>query len=98
MSITIGNGSPAEIHRASISSMRGCESFEFAPGFEVEAGEYDDEELQLVLITDDSQPLSMRMTAKIGGYFGGDRVQMTPAINYRVGETFNADWAGPSMS
>ncbi len=66
------------------------ESFEFAPGFEVEAGEYDDEELQLVLITDDSQPLSMRMTAKIGGYFGGDRVQMTPAINYRVGETFNA--------
>lgn len=70
-------------------------SFEFAPGFEVEAGEYDDQEVQLVLITDDSQPLSMRVTAKIGGYFGGDRVQITPAINYRVGETFNArlGWA-----
>ena len=71
------------------------DSFEFAPGFEVEAGEYDDQEVQLVLITDDSQPLSMRVTAKIGGYFGGDRVQITPAINYRVGETFNArlGWA-----
>ena len=66
------------------------ESFEFAPGYEVAAGDYDDEELQLVLITDDSQPLSMRVTAKIGGYFGGDRVQVTPAINYRVGEVFNA--------
>ena len=71
------------------------DAFEFAPGFEVEAGEYDDQEVQLVLITDDSQPLSMRVTAKIGGYFGGDRVQITPAINYRVGETFNArlGWA-----
>ena len=71
------------------------DSFEFAPGFEVEVGEYDDQEVQLVLITDDSQPLSMRVTAKIGGYFGGDRVQITPAINYRVGETFNArlGWA-----
>jgi predicted porin len=46
-------------------------------------------------MTDDSQPLSLKVTAKIGGFFGGDRTQLTPSIQYRVGETFNAtlDWA-----
>ena len=66
------------------------EDFELAPGQVVEAGDYDDEELQLVLMTDDSQPLSFDMTAKIGGFFGGDRTQLTPSLRYRIGETFNA--------
>lgn len=66
------------------------EAFELAPGQVVEAGEYDDEELQLVLMTDDSQPLSFNMTAKVGGFFGGDRTQLTPSLRYRIGETFNA--------
>ena len=66
------------------------EDFELAPGQVVEAGDYDDEELQLVLMTDDSQPLSFNMTAKIGGFFGGDRTQLTPSLRYRIGETFNA--------
>lgn len=71
------------------------EDFELAPGQIVHAGEYDDQEVQLVLMTDDSQPLSLKVTAKIGGFFGGDRTQLTPSIQYRVGETFNAtlDWA-----
>jgi hypothetical protein len=66
------------------------EDFELAPGQVVEAGDYDDEELQLVLMTDDSQPMSFDMTAKIGGFFGGDRSQLTPSLRYRIGETFNA--------
>ena len=66
------------------------EDFELAPGQVVEAGDYDDEELQLVLMTDDSQPLSFDMTAKIGGFFGGDRTQLTPSLRYRIAETFNA--------
>ena len=66
------------------------EDFELAPGQVVEAGDYDDEELQLVLMTDDSLPLSFDMTAKIGGFFGGDRTQLTPSLRYRIGETFNA--------
>ena len=66
------------------------EDFELAPGQVLEAGDYDDEELQLVLMTDDSQPLSFDMTAKIGGFFGGDRTQLTPSLRYRIGETFNA--------
>jgi hypothetical protein len=71
------------------------ENFELAPGQVVEAGEYDDEEVQLVLMTDDSQPLSFEMTAKIGGFFGGDRTQLTPSLKYRIGETFSArlGWA-----
>ncbi len=66
------------------------EDFELALGQVVEAGDYDDEELQLVLMTDDSQQLSFDMTAKIGGFFGGDRTQLTPSLRYRIGETFNA--------
>ena len=66
------------------------EDFELAPGQVVEAGDYTDEELQLVLMTDDSQPLSFDVTAKIGGFFGGDRTQLTPSLRYRIGETFNA--------
>ncbi|CAI8337698.1 MAG: Uncharacterised protein [Halieaceae bacterium] len=66
------------------------EDFELAPGQVVSAGEYDDEELQLVLMTDDGQPLSFNVTAKVGGFFGGDRTQLTPSIQYRMGETFNA--------
>ena len=71
------------------------ENFELAPGQVVEAGEYDDEEVQLVLMTDDSQPLSFEVTAKIGGFFGGDRTQLTPSLKYRIGETFSArlGWA-----
>ena len=56
-------------------------------------GEYDDEELQLVLITDQGAPLSMNVTSKIGGLFGGDRVQVSPKVRYRIGETFNASLA-----
>ncbi|MEK9591545.1 MAG: DUF5916 domain-containing protein [Gammaproteobacteria bacterium] len=69
------------------------EPFALAPGKFVQDGEYDDEELQLVLITDQGAPLSMNVTSKIGGLFGGDRVQVSPKVRYRIGETFNASLA-----
>jgi len=67
--------------------------FALAPGKIVDAGDYDDEELNIVLITDQGAPLSMNLNTKIGGLFGGDRVQLSPKIRYRIGETFNASLA-----
>jgi hypothetical protein len=67
--------------------------FELAPGKVVRAGDYDDEELQLVLMTDRGAPLSFSVRSHIGGFFGGERVQLRPTIRYRIGDAFNASLA-----
>ena len=67
--------------------------FEIVRGVTVPAGSYDDSEMQLVGFTDQSAPLSFRLTSKIGGFFGGDRTQLIPTIKYRVGETFNSEFS-----
>ena len=67
------------------------ESFNLVGGKVIEPGEYDEEELNLVLKTDQGAPLSLFMRTKIGGLFGGDRIQLNPRIRYRIGDTFNAN-------
>jgi len=67
------------------------ESFTLVGDKVIEPGEYDDEELNLVVKTDQGAPLSLFMRAKIGGLFGGDRIQLNPRIRYRIGDTFNAN-------
>lgn len=67
------------------------EPFDIVSGVTVEAGKYDDHEVQLVLETDQSAPLSFRITGKFGGLFGGDRTELTPTLRYRIGETFNSE-------
>ena len=66
------------------------EDFELAPGKVVRAGDYDDRELQLVLMTDRGAPLSLSARSHIGGFFGGERIQVSPTIRYRIGDAFNA--------
>ena len=67
------------------------EPFEIVDGIEVPAGEYDDHEVALVLITDQSAPLSLRLTTRVGGIFGGDRVAYEPTIRYRIGKAFTSE-------
>jgi hypothetical protein len=67
------------------------ESFTLVGDKVIEPGEYDDEELNLVVKTDQGAPLSLFMRTKIGGLFGGDRIQLNPRIRYRIGDTFNAN-------
>ena len=69
------------------------EPFALAPGKIVQDGDYDDAETQLVLITNQGAPLSLNLRSKIGGFFGGNRVQLQPTVRYRIGETFNASLA-----
>jgi len=66
-------------------------AFEIVDGILVQPGEYDDHELALVFITNQGAPLSFRITSKIGGLFGGDRVALAPKLRYRIGETFNTE-------
>ncbi|MAT82905.1 MAG: hypothetical protein CMQ43_01940 [Gammaproteobacteria bacterium] len=67
------------------------EAFEIVDGVFVEPGEYDHEEAQLVFITNQGAPLSLDMTARIGGFFGGDRMNLVPTVRYRFGETFTSE-------
>ena len=66
------------------------EAFEIIDGARVEPGTYKESEVSLFFRTDRSAPLSFEMHATIGGKFGGDRVILTPAIDYRFGDKFSS--------
>jgi hypothetical protein len=70
--------------------------FEIFPGVIVPTGIYDHAEARLTAHTDRGAPVSAAIGSTIGGFFGGDRVQLGPSVSVRAGETFNAqlrwDW------
>ncbi|MFT4861945.1 MAG: hypothetical protein ACI95C_001157 [Pseudohongiellaceae bacterium] len=65
--------------------------FQIVSGVTVPAGEYEHEEAQLVYFTNQGLPLSINVSSRIGGFFGGDRFNIEPTIRYRVGETFSTE-------
>jgi len=67
------------------------EPFEIYPGVIVPPGTYDNSEAQLVFFTDQGAPASFEIRSHIGGFFGGDRISLTPSFNFRIGDTFNAE-------
>lgn len=66
-------------------------AFEIVDGITVQPGDYDDHEVALFFTTNQGAPLSFKISAKIGGLFGGDRVALSPTLRYRIGETFNTE-------
>ena len=52
-------------------------------------GTYDHAEVALNGNTNQGAWLSFRMRATIGGYFGGDRISLSPSLRFRIGENFN---------
>ena len=69
------------------------ESFEIFPGIDVPAGTYDDAEAQIVFNTNDGAWLSFNTRTTIGGFFGGDRVQLSHGLKFRTGEAFTTDFS-----
>ena len=71
------------------------ERFLIYPGVEVPPGTYDHRELQLVFNTNRGAPVSLETRLVVGGWFGGDRRSLAPALRLRAGDAFNADlqWA-----
>ncbi len=65
--------------------------FEINRGTFVPVDEYDHKEAQLVLRTDEGKPLSLSIESKIGGFFGGDRINASTGLLYRPGEKFSAE-------
>ncbi len=59
-------------------------------GVTVPAGRYDWKQGELSFNSNRSLPVSFGMRALIGGFFGGDIVELTPSINARYGETLSA--------
>ena len=67
------------------------QGFEIYPGVNVPAGTFDHHEAQLSFQTNQGAPVSGRIQMNAGGFFGGDRVSVTPELRVRVGDTFSSD-------
>jgi Domain of unknown function (DUF5916) len=67
--------------------------FEIYPGIFVPPGSYEGTETQLVFMTNQGAPVSLNVQSTIGGFFGGDRVSLTPTLRARVGEAFTTELA-----
>ena len=68
-------------------------SFDIYPGVRVLPGTYDHAEAQLVLQTNQGAAVYGRMQVVRGGFFGGDRLGLSPQLRVRIGETFNTELA-----
>lgn len=81
-----------EVHTGVNFTQEGVkEPFEIVDGVTVPAGEYRHEEAQLVFWTNQGAPLSVNVRSHIGGFFGGDRVNVNTTLRYRAGEKFNSE-------
>ena len=67
--------------------------FEISPGDTVLANEYNDKEIQLMIMTNDAKPLSFSAMTRIGGFFGGDRVSSNPTIRLRYKDQFTSEFS-----
>jgi hypothetical protein len=57
----------------------------------VDIGEYNHQELQLVLMTNANRKFYFQTRTVIGGYFGGNRISSTNKATFRVGDKFNTE-------
>jgi hypothetical protein len=80
-----------EIHTGFNITKEGVKApFDIIPGVTIQPGTYDHAEVVLVFMGNKSKPLNFSIRAVIGGRFGGDRVSLSPAVNYRIGEKFTS--------
>jgi hypothetical protein len=81
-----------EIHTGMNLTREGVRTpFEIYPGIFVPPGTYDHAEAQLVAMSNQGLPISVSMRATIGGFFGGDRVALSPTIRFRAGDALTTE-------
>ena len=66
--------------------------FEISKGVIVPADTYDHGEVQLVLITNPSKPVSISARSVMGGFFGGKRYANSATVNLIFGDKFNGSF------
>lgn len=77
-----------EIHTGiNFTTERVLEEFTLS-GVPVPVGNYKNEELQFILITNPNNAFSLSTRTFIGGYFNGDRISNSGTANYRIGDRF----------
>lgn len=77
-----------EIHTGiNFTTERVLEEFTLS-GVPIPVGNYRNEELQFVLITNPNNAFSLSTRTFIGGYFNGDRISNSGTANYRIGDRF----------
>ena len=67
--------------------------FQIYPGIFVPPGTYDNQEAQLVWMTNQGAPLSLNLQTFFGGFFSGDRATVNPTLRIRASEAFNLELA-----
>jgi hypothetical protein len=80
-----------EIHTGMNITREGVRTpFEIFPGVTVPSGTYDHREAQIVAMSNQGAPFSVSMRVTAGGFFGGDRLALTPTVRMRAGDALTA--------
>jgi hypothetical protein len=83
-----------EIHTGTNLVKEGViEAFELSDNVFVSAGIYDDQEIQIMIMTNQAKPISFSSMNRIGGFFGGDRINMTPTVRLRYKDRFTSEFS-----
>lgn len=69
------------------------DDFEIASGVIVPASTYDDKELQIMIMTNRSKAISFSSMNRIGGFFGGKRINVGPRVQIRLGDKFTSQFS-----
>jgi hypothetical protein len=83
-----------EIHTGTNLVKEGVlQDFEIASGVTVPAATYDDQEIQIMIMTNRAKAVSFTSRIVVGGFFGGDRINMTPTLNVRYKDKFTSQFS-----
>lgn len=83
-----------EIHTGTNLVKEGViEAFEISDSVFVSAGIYDDQEIQIMIMTNQAKPISFSSMNRIGGFFGGDRINMTPTFKIRYKDKITSEFS-----
>ena len=83
-----------EIHTGTNLVKEGVlEAFEISDSVFVPAGTYNDQEIQIMIMTNSAKPISFNSMNRIGGFFGGDRINVTPTIRFRYKDRITSEFS-----
>ena len=81
-----------EIHTGMNLTREGVrQPFEIYPGVFVPPGTYDHAEAQLVANSNQGLPFSVSLRVTMGGFFGGDRIALSPTVRFRAGDALTTE-------
>ncbi|MDP2054084.1 MAG: hydrolase, partial [Acidobacteriota bacterium] len=81
-----------EIHTGMNLTLEGVRTpFEIYPGVVVPPGTYEHAEAQLVGMSNQGAPVSVSLRVTAGGFFGGDRLSLSPTVRFRAGDALTAE-------